>query len=91
MKYFTQEDPEARIPECNLSISKVLPIATNKVGVNAQENPTISVEVTLSKPLIPTQVLQNGIFATLKPEEVYPVPEDWSLREGNEKDPNSSE
>ncbi|KAJ3324059.1 Cilia- and flagella-associated protein 70 [Boothiomyces sp. JEL0866] len=90
LKYYTQEDPEARIPECNLSISKVLPVSTNKAGGNPQDNPTISIEVTLSKPLIPTQVLQNGIFATLKPEEVYPVPEDWSLREGNEKDPNSN-
>ncbi|KAJ3276552.1 Cilia- and flagella-associated protein 70 [Terramyces sp. JEL0728] len=90
LKYYTQEDPEARIPECSLSMTKVLPVSASKTSGNPQESPAISIEVTLSKPLISTQVLQNGIFATLKPEEVYPVPEDWSLREGNEKDPNSN-
>ena len=92
LKYYTQEDLEAPIPECQLTFQKILPIAFAsgaKPGVG-QDASTLSVEISLSRALISPTDLQNGMFATLKVEEIYPVPDDWSLRDGNEKDLNSS-
>jgi hypothetical protein len=55
-----------------------------------QETPTINLMITLSRPLIPAVVLQSGLFAQISVDDARPVPDEWSLREGNEKDLQSS-
>jgi hypothetical protein len=52
--------------------------------------PELEVEIVLSKPLIPQEVMELGNFIIFKPEDMLPLPEEWSLKEGNEKDINSS-
>ncbi|KAI8901936.1 hypothetical protein BC833DRAFT_575629 [Globomyces pollinis-pini] len=92
LKYFNRDDPESIIPPCPLMFHQILPINyvnSKMLGLN-QDNPILAIEVLISKPIIPVDVLQNGIFATIVPSDVYPVPEDWSLRDPNEKDLHSN-
>jgi hypothetical protein len=90
--YFVPKLGEDSIPECPLSFQQVLPIAYSnpKMLTQNQEAPCISIQVSLNRPIIPVSKLRGGIFASLNLDDLYPVPEDWSLREGNEKDINSS-
>lgn len=55
-----------------------------------QETPSVLVEIALSRPLLTPAQLTNSVFLTIVLDDVRPVPEEWTLREGNEKDPNSS-
>ncbi|KAJ3045423.1 Cilia- and flagella-associated protein 70 [Rhizophlyctis rosea] len=52
--------------------------------------PEFDVEVCISEPLIAPEVVEQGNFITLKVEDVVPVPDEWSLKEGMEKDLNSN-
>jgi hypothetical protein len=52
--------------------------------------PEIDVEITISKPIIPLSDQALGSFVTLRFEDLFPIPEEWTLKEPNEKDLNSS-
>jgi len=52
--------------------------------------PEFTVEVTISNFLIDPEIVEHGNFINLHLNELYPVPEEWSLKEGTEKDLNSS-
>lgn len=87
LNYYTKETFESAVPECELSFSQTVPLVyQNQKLIDPKTPPEISVEVSLSAPLIAPQLLQQGLFASFKVEDVLPVPEDWSVREGNEKD-----
>ena len=58
--------------------------------MSAEGGPEFEIEVSLSRPLLSEQELAGGTFISFRIEDVFPVPEDWTLKEGNEKDPNSS-
>jgi hypothetical protein len=92
LKYYTVDDIEAIIPDCPLTFQQILPISyvNPKLLAPNQEPPTVTIQITLSRPLIPVSILKAGIFATISVDDLYPLPEDWSLREGNEKDLTSS-
>ncbi|KAJ3075167.1 Cilia- and flagella-associated protein 70 [Podochytrium sp. JEL0797] len=67
---------------------KLLPPPPKEGDPNNQ--PEITVEVSLSGPLIAPEVVEQGNFLYVKLEDVYPVPDEWTLKEGNEKDLNSN-
>lgn len=46
--------------------------------------------MSISKLLIEPEVVEAGTFLTFKVEDALPVPEEWTLKEGTEKDMNSS-
>ncbi|KAJ3297860.1 Cilia- and flagella-associated protein 70 [Borealophlyctis nickersoniae] len=52
--------------------------------------PEFEIEVSLSQPLIPPEVVENGNFLFMKVEDAFPVPDEWTLKEGMEKDLNSN-
>ncbi|KAJ3101698.1 Cilia- and flagella-associated protein 70 [Phlyctochytrium planicorne] len=52
--------------------------------------PELFFEASLSKPLIPPEVVENGNFITFKLDDLFPVPDEWTLKEGTEKDLNSN-
>lgn len=55
-----------------------------------QEQPALTVEFALSRPLLSVPLLTNSAFLTLTTEDVRPVPDDWTLKDGNEKDLTTS-
>jgi hypothetical protein len=61
-------------------------------GVEAVDDvvPELEVELSISDLLLPTLVVDEGNFITIRLDDVLPVPEEWSLREGSEKDLNTS-
>ncbi|KAI9339399.1 hypothetical protein BDR26DRAFT_837865 [Obelidium mucronatum] len=67
---------------------KLLPPPPKEGDPNNQ--PEITVEVSLSAPLLAPEVVEQGNFMYIKLEDLYPVPDEWSLKEGNEKDLNSN-
>ena len=52
--------------------------------------PEITIEASISNPLIAPEIVEAGNFISFKLLDMYPVPEDWTLKEGTEKDLNSS-
>ncbi|KAJ3355461.1 Cilia- and flagella-associated protein 70 [Entophlyctis luteolus] len=52
--------------------------------------PEFCIEISLSAPLIAPEVVEQGNFLSFKLEDMFPVPEEWTLKEGNEKDLNSN-
>lgn len=50
----------------------------------------IEVEVNMSRPIIEADALEGGNMMTLKIEDMVNLPEEWSLKEGSDKDPHSS-
>jgi hypothetical protein len=61
-----------------------------KMLTPGQELPSITVEISISRPLLSMEAIQKGVFAKISLDTLSPVPEDWTIREGNEKDPHSS-
>jgi hypothetical protein len=57
---------------------------------NESNVPEFEVEISLSRPFLTEQELAEGCFASFLIQDVYPVPEEWTLKEANEKDLNSS-
>lgn len=102
LKYFTKETPDSVVPECPLTIREVLPIVyantkllgpdttTKVVGSVEVKIPEIILEISISRPLIEATALQHGVFVNLNIEDLHPLPEEWSIKEGNDKDLNSS-
>ncbi|KAJ3022692.1 Cilia- and flagella-associated protein 70 [Thoreauomyces humboldtii] len=56
----------------------------------ARIGPDFDVEVSISRPLIQSDLVEAGTFLTFQVGDVSPVPEEWSCKEGNEKDLNSN-
>ena len=92
LAYFKRDDLDTTVPECPLSFTQKIPIvySNQKMLAANQEVPAVNVEFTLSRPLLSGPLLSNSTFLTLTAEDLRPVPEDWTLRDGNEKDLNSS-
>ncbi|KAJ3008042.1 UNVERIFIED_CONTAM: Cilia- and flagella-associated protein 70, partial [Siphonaria sp. JEL0065] len=67
---------------------KLLPPPPKEGDPNNQ--PEITIDVLLSAPLLAPEVVEQGNFMYIKLEDLYPVPEEWTLKEGNEKDLNSN-
>ncbi|TPX60566.1 hypothetical protein PhCBS80983_g01686 [Powellomyces hirtus] len=89
--------PESSPPQPPLSFRATSPIAylnTRLLGKDADDpariGPDFDVEVSISRPLIQPEVVEAGTFLTFKVDDVAPVPEEWSCKEGNEKDLNSN-
>lgn len=79
--------------EVKLSFKDSFPIvyANQKLLQPASDAiPEIEIEVSISHPLLTESDLQGGSFASIRVEDVFPVPDEWTLKEGNEKDLNSS-
>ncbi|KAJ3142012.1 Cilia- and flagella-associated protein 70 [Physocladia obscura] len=76
----------------NISISylnpKLLPPPSKEGDPNNQ--PEIAIEVSLSSPLISPELVEQGNFLYIKLEDMFPVPDEWTLKDGNEKDLNSN-
>ena len=69
---------------------RLLPANNNKGDDELMKGPEFTVEVTISNFLIDPEIIEHSNFINLHLSEVYPVPEEWSLKEGSEKDLNSS-
>ena len=52
--------------------------------------PELEIEITLSRPLLRSEDLENGNILTIKIDDMWNVPEDWSVKEGTERDLSSS-
>ncbi|KAI8835610.1 hypothetical protein BJ741DRAFT_607390 [Chytriomyces cf. hyalinus JEL632] len=67
---------------------KLLPPPAKEGDPNNQ--PELTVEVSLSGPLIPPEVVEQGNFLYFRLDDLFPVPDEWTLKDGNEKDLNSN-
>jgi hypothetical protein len=76
----------------DIELKKTLNImaVAGKGGQSEQLSSTVEVEVSLSNPLLPVEVMEAGNLMTITVDEMIPVPEEWMLKEGTEKDLNSS-
>ena len=74
--------------EPKLSIRETLPVvyANTKLLGTGTETPEIDIQISISRPFD----LESGVFASLRVEDVFPVPDEWTLKDGTEKDLNSS-
>lgn len=74
-----------------LSITEVFPVVylNNKLLVTGSDTPEIQLQITLSRPII-SESEESGSMISFTIQDVYPVPEEWSLKEGNDKDLNSN-
>ncbi|KAJ3155384.1 Cilia- and flagella-associated protein 70 [Geranomyces michiganensis] len=89
--------PDAPLHAPALSFRATAPIAyvnTRLLGKDADDpariGPDLDVEVLISRPLVQPEVVEAGTFLTFRVDDVAPVPEEWSCKEGNEKDLNSN-
>ncbi|KAI8802085.1 hypothetical protein BJ742DRAFT_873493 [Cladochytrium replicatum] len=55
-----------------------------------KSGPELIIEVSISKPLLDAEMIEGGNFMHLKIEDVCPVPDEWTLKEGTDKDLNSN-
>ncbi len=92
LQYFQREDSDDPVPDCPLSFTETLPFvyANPKMLTANQDPPSVSVEISISRPILTPALLASSIFLTLLLEDVKPVPDEWTLKDGNEKDLNSS-
>lgn len=85
--------PPAKKFSKSLSLQYLNPkLLVAQKGVEAVEDviPELEIELSISDLLLSPQVVDEGNFMTIKLDDVLPVPEEWSLREGSEKDLNTS-
>ncbi|KAI8929249.1 hypothetical protein BC831DRAFT_6458 [Entophlyctis helioformis] len=97
LKYFTREpESDTPIPPSPLVFRETVPVvyANPKLLSPAPESqkttPECTIEVSLSRPLLRPEDILNGNFVTLRVDDVWPVPDEWTTKEGNEKDINSN-
>ncbi|KAJ3295071.1 Cilia- and flagella-associated protein 70 [Rhizoclosmatium sp. JEL0117] len=67
---------------------KLLPPPPKEGDPNNQ--PEVTIEVSLSAPLLAPEIVEAGNFIHIRMEDLYPVPDEWTLKDGNEKDLNSN-
>ncbi|KAI8821418.1 uncharacterized protein EV422DRAFT_528079 [Fimicolochytrium jonesii] len=89
--------PDTPPPAPPLTFQQTQPITytnTRLLGKDADDpariGPDFEIVVGISRPLIAPEVVEQGTFLALKVNDVAPVPEEWSTKEGNEKDLNSN-
>ena len=99
---YTQRDPEGNpgdpLPPPPLTLYQAtLPISYNNIkllstvsGASTLAPPELDVEFCISKPILESSNADGGNFITFKLDDVFPLPEEWTLKEGNEKDLNTS-
>lgn len=85
-------DMEEREQQTNVDLRQTMPLAvTAAAGKGAAESmPEVEVHIHLSKPIVDMATLENGNILTIKVDDMRGLPEDWSLKEGSEKDPSTS-
>ncbi|KAJ8327947.1 hypothetical protein QVD99_006319 [Batrachochytrium dendrobatidis] len=49
-----------------------------------------TIEISLSRPLLTSYDISHGNFVKLRIDDVYPIPDEWTTKEGSEKDLNSN-
>ncbi|KAJ3416941.1 Cilia- and flagella-associated protein 70 [Chytridiales sp. JEL 0842] len=74
---------------------KLLPSSKAAATVDASGGegsnlPELNVDVSISNLLIPMDVIEAGNFVTIKLDDAFPVPDEWTLKEGTEKDLSSN-
>lgn len=75
----------------NLVYHDIVPVTfLNPKSLPPDIKPELEFEITLSRPLFSSNDIENANFMYLKLDDMYPCPEEWNLKEGNEKDLNSS-
>ena len=94
-RYFNREgDSEVQVPPPPVYVKESFPINYVNPKMLPTEPvkivPECTVEISLSRPVLTQEELQNGIFATVKLDDISPLPEELTLREGNEKDLTTS-
>ena len=52
--------------------------------------PALDIEVKLSAPLLPAEAMEAGNLMTITVEDMSPVPDEWTLKDGVDKDLTSS-
>lgn len=52
--------------------------------------PELEVEVSIDTPLLTREESDDGMFLILKVDDLWPTPDEWTLKEGSEKDINSN-
>lgn len=80
LNYFVKESNDMQVPPCPLVVRQTLSVsyANQKLLVNPEKGPPeITIEISLSKPLLDQTVLQGGVFATFSVVDMLPLPEDW--------------
>ncbi|ORZ30084.1 hypothetical protein BCR44DRAFT_1517607 [Catenaria anguillulae PL171] len=55
-----------------------------------QVKPAFTFVVSVDKPIVAWDDLESSVVAELHPVQVYPVPDEWNVKEANEKDVNSN-
>ncbi|KXS15484.1 TPR-like protein [Gonapodya prolifera JEL478] len=70
---------------------KLAPPGSVAAGSGDDTNrPTLEVEVSLSRPLLSEDDHATGMFVAIHPMGLSPTPEEWTVKEPNEKDPTSN-
>jgi hypothetical protein len=93
LRYFTKENHDSPVPECNLFIRETIPIVylnSKLLASSTEKIPEVTVEISISRPLISTEALQHGVFVSISIDDMQPLPEEWSTKEANDKDLNSN-
>lgn len=74
-----------------LSVNEVIPLVyTNaKLLQPGSDAPEIQLQISLSRPIL-SEGKESGSMVSFTVQDVYPVPEEWSLKEGSDKDLNSN-
>ncbi|KAL2919158.1 hypothetical protein HK105_201433 [Polyrhizophydium stewartii] len=95
--YATREpDSDASAAMSPLTFRETVPIVYTNPKLlspspeSQKTTPECVIEVLLSRPLLMPEEITGGNFVNLRIDEVYPVPEEWTTKEGNEKDLNSN-
>ncbi|TPX41837.1 hypothetical protein SeLEV6574_g05897 [Synchytrium endobioticum] len=83
------QDAPSPTPELSFSDSLTWVYATPKM-IAGFDPPTMDIDVSLSKVLIPPADWDTGVLFTLTIADVAPVPDEWSTKEASERDLNSN-
>ena len=97
LRYATREsESEPLVMEHLLSIKEALPITYHNQRLLSPNPESLKIlpecflEISISRPILTPQIIQSSIFATFILNDLLPVPDEWNVKEINEKDLNSS-
>ena len=65
---------------------------TLEAGIKGKEDmePTVKIEMNVSKPIVSAENLHQGRFLTISSGTLLPCPDEWVIKDPSEKDPMSS-
>ena len=95
-KMNTTEDNIVKEPELKYEFVIPLtlePLANAKAGKEQaadSQSAQVVIEISLSRPLVTAEYLEHGRFLTVEPFQMFPLPEEWAVKEVNEKDLNTN-